>query len=115
MRPGPIGEVYIAIIVREVLKGIEYLHGERKLHRDIKGMASFMCGLIGCRGRAAARHWLNCESRDMDSAFGRYHAECGPVFSNEFRAFLVFVTSAFFILVGSGQHSAVAEGGREAR
>jgi serine/threonine-protein kinase 24/25/MST4 len=41
MRPGPIGEVYIAIIVREVLKGIEYLHGERKLHRDIKGMSSF--------------------------------------------------------------------------
>ena len=36
MRPGNFEEVFIAIILRELLKGLEYLHGEAKLHRDIK-------------------------------------------------------------------------------
>ncbi|KAI9103081.1 STE/STE20/YSK protein kinase [Phlyctochytrium arcticum] len=36
MRPGVFDEVFIAIILRELLKGLEYLHGEGKLHRDIK-------------------------------------------------------------------------------
>ena len=37
MKPGPFSENMIAIVIREILKGLEYLHGERKLHRDIKG------------------------------------------------------------------------------
>lgn len=37
MKPGVFREEYIAIIVRELLRGLEYLHIEGKLHRDIKG------------------------------------------------------------------------------
>ena len=42
MKPGTFREEYIAIIVRELLKGLDYLHMEGKLHRDIKG-ASGSC------------------------------------------------------------------------
>jgi serine/threonine protein kinase len=37
MKPGVFREEYIAIIIRELLRGLEYLHTEGKLHRDIKG------------------------------------------------------------------------------
>ncbi|KAL4990451.1 kinase-like domain-containing protein [Aspergillus falconensis] len=36
MRPGPIPEEYIVIIIRELLKGLDYLHSDKKLHRDVK-------------------------------------------------------------------------------
>ncbi|KAL4921630.1 kinase-like domain-containing protein [Aspergillus aurantiobrunneus] len=36
MRPGPIPEEYIIIIIRELLKGLDYLHSDKKLHRDVK-------------------------------------------------------------------------------
>jgi serine/threonine-protein kinase 24/25/MST4 len=36
MKPGVFREEYIAIIVRELLRGLDYLHTEGKLHRDIK-------------------------------------------------------------------------------
>lgn len=41
MKPGLIPEEYITIILRELLMGLDYLHGDKKLHRDIKGKLSF--------------------------------------------------------------------------
>lgn len=37
MKSGTFREEYIAILLRELLRGLEYLHSEGKLHRDIKG------------------------------------------------------------------------------
>ncbi|KAL6250341.1 Serine/threonine-protein kinase PAK 6 [Rhinocladiella similis] len=46
MRPGIIHEDYICIILRELLMGLEYLHGDKKLHRDIKA-ANVLLGQSG--------------------------------------------------------------------
>jgi serine/threonine-protein kinase 24/25/MST4 len=37
MKPGRLTEDHIAIIVKELLLGLDYLHSDNKLHRDIKG------------------------------------------------------------------------------
>ncbi|VEL16715.1 unnamed protein product [Protopolystoma xenopodis] len=48
MRPGPLGENYICIILREILKGLDYLHGQKNLHRDIKGRYFEHCLSSSC-------------------------------------------------------------------
>lgn len=37
MKPGPLAEAEIAIMLKELLMGLTYLHEDHKLHRDIKG------------------------------------------------------------------------------
>ena len=46
MRPGLIPEDYICIIIRELLMGLDYLHSDKKLHRDIKA-ANVLLGANG--------------------------------------------------------------------
>ncbi|KAI9808254.1 MAG: hypothetical protein M1825_004711 [Sarcosagium campestre] len=46
MKPGVVSEEYITIIVRELLMGLEYLHADNKLHRDIKA-ANVLLGANG--------------------------------------------------------------------
>ncbi|KAL7336520.1 kinase-like domain-containing protein [Rhodotorula toruloides] len=36
LKPGPFSEAHIAIVCRELLLGLDYLHHENKIHRDIK-------------------------------------------------------------------------------
>ncbi|KAK4615665.1 Serine/threonine-protein kinase svkA [Fulvia fulva] len=46
LKPGVIPEDYISIIIKELLLGLEYLHNDGKLHRDIKA-ANILLGATG--------------------------------------------------------------------
>jgi len=56
MKPGVFREEYIAIIVRELLLGLQYLHSEGKLHRDIKGAVRRPVHLLGTDSCGSRQH-----------------------------------------------------------
>lgn len=78
MKPGTFREEYIAIIVRELLKGLDYLHMEGKLHRDIKGALPFNLDCIPYLNDTYSRKYSpigyrRCKAgrlRSVGSAFG---------------------------------------------
>ena len=48
MKAGQFDETHIAVILREVLKRLDYLHSEKKLHRDIKGTINIIYATFFC-------------------------------------------------------------------
>ncbi len=60
MRPGLIPEDYICIIIRELLMGLEYLHGDKKLHRDIKGASGDLLA-YQLLTAASGKHTFGCK------------------------------------------------------
>jgi serine/threonine-protein kinase 24/25/MST4 len=46
LEQGPLEEQYVAVITRELLKALDYLHDMHKIHRDIKA-ANILLGVNG--------------------------------------------------------------------
>lgn len=56
LRAGPFDEFQIATMLKEILKGLDYLHSEKKIHRDIKG--SLKCIFLKSLKVSRAAFWL---------------------------------------------------------
>jgi serine/threonine-protein kinase 24/25/MST4 len=48
LRAGAFQEAHIAIVIRELLLGLDYLHSEGKIHRDIKGEVVWLDTMMLC-------------------------------------------------------------------
>lgn len=42
LKAGPLEEMYVVVLLHEIINGLAYLHSEHKIHRDIKGTTSLL-------------------------------------------------------------------------
>jgi serine/threonine-protein kinase 24/25/MST4 len=67
LKPGPFSEAHIAIIVRELLLGLDYLHSTGKIHRDIKAANTLLSdsGKVKLADFGVAAQLVNLKSQRM--------------------------------------------------